>query len=99
MENNLSELWRQAEQFGLVRLYTYDDGTYNCTIVFSTIKHVKLEAQSSFSCKTPEVAVQEAIEKAAEIVASLSSGMEDFAKKPEVQSFIKRLIKREEKYA
>jgi hypothetical protein len=74
--DNLSELFREARQYGLVRVVTSDDGSYYCNIEFSTIKHTRLQAESGWKHKTPEEAVAKAISVAKEIVNSITTSME-----------------------
>lgn len=74
--NNLSELFREARQYGLVRVVTASDGLYYCTIEFSTIKHTKLQAESGWKHPTPEDAVIKAISVAKEIVNSIAESIE-----------------------
>lgn len=69
---NLSELWQIAQQYGRVRLFTNDDGTYHACIVFSTIEHTVLEAKSDFKQMTPEDAITMAIKSAESIVENVS---------------------------
>lgn len=72
IDNNLSQLYREARQYGLVYLHNHTDGTYTCIITFNTIKHTELKASSGHGIQTPEEAVALAIAKAKEIVASIS---------------------------
>lgn len=65
-------LWDKARQYGFVRLSTLEDGTYFCSIKFNTISHVTLEAKSDFNHITPEDALTTAINRAIEIVNSIS---------------------------
>jgi predicted N-acetyltransferase YhbS len=74
--SNLSELFREARQYGLVRVVTSDDGAYYCNIEFSTIKHTRLQAESGWRHKTPEDAVMKAISVAKEIVNSITESIE-----------------------
>lgn len=68
----MKQLWDRARLYGLVRLHTLDNGCYHCCITFNTIQHVKLEALSRYNCETPELALQEAISKAVEIINSIT---------------------------
>lgn len=68
----MEKLWEEARLYGRVRLVTLDTGCYYCVIEFSAIDHVKLEATSSFRCQTPSAALIEAIDKAKQVVASLT---------------------------
>jgi N-acetylglutamate synthase-like GNAT family acetyltransferase len=67
----LSALFREARQYGRVRVCTMDDGKYFSYIEFNTIEHTKLEAKSRYDCLTPEEAVGKAIESAKAIVNSI----------------------------
>ena len=71
--SNMATLWAEARLFGLVYLHTCDDGLYFCRITFNTIAHTSLEATSDFKNKTPEAALQMAIDSAKKIVASMVS--------------------------
>jgi uncharacterized protein YqfB (UPF0267 family) len=66
------DLWNTARQYGLVRLTTTEDGKYYCCIKFSTIAHVTLEAKSDFDCANPQEALIQAINRAVQIVSSIS---------------------------
>lgn len=70
---NMKDLWELARQYGLVTLYSQDDGTYHCVITFHTIKHVELKARSTFKEPTVEDAIKAAISKAEEIMASMQA--------------------------
>lgn len=72
MTDNLSDLFRTARQYGLVRIHTLDDGKYYCCIVFNTMKHTQLEAKSDFNQLTPEDAVKMAIKTAQSIIDSIN---------------------------
>ena len=70
---NLSELFREARQYGCVYIFTCDsDGTYSCDITFHTIANTKLKAKSGYGHKTPEEAVRAAILVAEKIVDSMA---------------------------
>jgi hypothetical protein len=67
---DLGALIRQAAQIGQPRLIQMDDGDrWYAYINFRTIAGITLEAKSSFKANTPEAAVEEAIEKARQIMA------------------------------
>lgn len=68
----LGDRWLKAREFGRVCLMTMQDGKYFCRITFQTIPGVDLEAKSPFNCDTPEEAVRLAIDKAAEIIHSIT---------------------------
>ena len=72
MRNDLSELWREARQFGRVNIFTADNGTYSCVIRFNTIKHAELQAKSGYNHSEPELAVAAALDKAKEIVGEMT---------------------------
>ena len=72
VEKNLGELFKKAREFGLVYIHTHSDGYYSCRIEFNSVKHTKLEAKSSFHCKTPEQAVQEALDGVKIIIDSFA---------------------------
>jgi len=67
----LSELWKIARAYGRVQLATMADGTYHACIEFDSIEHTKLEAKSSFDCRTAEEAMRMAIVSARKIVDSI----------------------------
>lgn len=73
MSDNLGELFREARQYGRVRLSTQETGCYYACIEFDTIKHTTLEAKSSFKEKTPDAALKAAIKAAQTIVDSISN--------------------------
>ena len=73
MSDELFELWEEARQYGRVRLCTTEDGLYYAFIEFNSIKHTKLQAKSSFDCKTPHEALQMSIFVAEKIVEEFSS--------------------------
>ena len=68
----LGELFQEARLYGLVDLFTHDDGSYSCVIKFHTINHTELKAKSGFNKRTPEEAVTQAIEAAKNIVGEMS---------------------------
>jgi hypothetical protein len=74
--NNLSELFREARQYGPVRIVTTSNGSYYCVIEFITISNVTLQAESGWNHKTPEDAVAKAISVAKEIVNSITVSIE-----------------------
>lgn len=78
--DDLGKLWRRARTFGKVKLYTFDDGRYWCTITFNTIAGVLLEAESGNTLEDPESAVAAAISKAEEIIKSLTKETEQLTK-------------------
>lgn len=67
----LSSLVRTARDYGLVNIFTQSDGTYCCSIEFSTAKYITLEAKSGFGHVEPEAAVEAAIRAAEKIVESV----------------------------
>jgi uncharacterized protein YqfB (UPF0267 family) len=79
MNKNLGELFRDARQYGRVRVSTMNDGDYYCSIEFNTIDHVQLEAKSSFDNKTPEDAVIGAIESAEKILDGVRKMAAEFS--------------------
>lgn len=70
--DEMGTLWRKAREFGKVSLFTFDDGTYHCTVIFSTIAGVVLEAKSGTGNKEPEDALKKAIAKCHEILDSMA---------------------------
>lgn len=68
---DLGELFRTAREYGRVRIMTMDDGAYHACIVFDSIEHTKLEANSGFRHSSPEEAMQHAIVAARKIVDSI----------------------------
>jgi hypothetical protein len=74
--SNLSELFREARQYGLVRIVTTSNGLYYCVIEFITINHVTLQAESGWDHHTPEDAMEKAISVAKEIINSITTSIE-----------------------
>jgi hypothetical protein len=74
--NNLSELFREARQYGAVRIVTTSSGLYYCVIEFATISHVTLQAESGWNHPTPEDAVAKSISVAKDIVNSMAVSIE-----------------------
>ncbi len=68
----LSKLWEEARQYGLIDLFTADNGTYSCSITFNSIKHTELRSRSGHNHKTHEQAVQAAINNAQKIVGEIN---------------------------
>jgi pyrrolidone-carboxylate peptidase len=66
-------LWDTARGYGLPTLFTHKDGTYSCTIRFSTISNIELEAKSGYMHIDPEVAISKAIENAKIIARDLAA--------------------------
>lgn len=73
----MRELWDKARQYGKVMLFTADDGTYSCIIIFSTIPGVNLEAKSGFRHVEPEKAIEAAIARCEEIVNGMAQQVAD----------------------
>ena len=69
---SMTELFYKARKFGRVAIHTHDDGTYSCNIVFNTINHVELKAQSGYDYATAEEAIDAAIKTAVEIINSIT---------------------------
>ena len=66
----LDDMFAEARQLGLVRIQTFDDGTYTAVIKFTTVDHAALEANGGYNNSSPHEALHNAIMKAKEIRSS-----------------------------
>lgn len=57
---NLGELFREARKYGRVRISTYRDGKYSCSIEFED-DCCSIDAKSTLDEHTPESAVKKAL--------------------------------------
>lgn len=70
-DKSLDDLYAEARQYGTIDIFGSSDGTYSANITFATNEHTKLEAKSGHGHKTPNIALQFAIDAARSIVTSL----------------------------
>lgn len=76
MQNmKFEELWDLARQYGKVRVTTCDDGKYYACIEFNTILHTEMKVASTFNKPDIRTALIAAVNKAEEVVESISKTM------------------------
>lgn len=90
---NLSELWIEASKYGRVHMFTAGDLTVSCTIKFNTINHAELEAKSGYSHVTPEIAVENAIKVAKQIVNGTRGQVMKFDEQKSLTDKVRSLLK------
>jgi hypothetical protein len=71
---SLDALFQQARGFGLVNIYTHEDGSYSAKIKFPTVSGTTLEANSGYNHTTPSAALIAALEKTEEIKKHFKGG-------------------------
>jgi hypothetical protein len=69
---NLSELWREAQNYGRVNIETETKGTFYASIVCDSPNHTQVKAWSGFGHETPEIAIIAVIENAKKLVERVS---------------------------
>jgi hypothetical protein len=74
IDRTLEHLFDLAQQYGNVDMFQDgSDRTFSCYITFQTIRHAELKAKSGFKHPSPRAALEAAIGKAQEIVASIQA--------------------------